>query len=278
MLSTPWLAAEAEPLFSEFNEFFHKKTEYKIDTARILGFSKERNFLSEKLYDTLLLDAINFTSSSKLMDFFSSAYQEVNPTELNDEGQAFKALNKKLTDATTGFLEKIDISYHPELFKQLIEFGLGNQPSYILDILDCPQFKSLNNQLRYIKDHAPTPTQASNSNPQPGTFLSRFWSKPSDFNTCFNQYQTSVMQSAFSFLFSKERDIVALEKQLTQHKEKFLSRSGLKNSYPDFQSHHLKLFNQLRSQANQPEPVATYTLLHSQHETTVSANIPSQEM
>ncbi|QGP51464.1 hypothetical protein PsalN5692_02947 [Piscirickettsia salmonis] len=264
---------EKEALYDKFNDFFYKKTAHKIDTARIVGFSKERKFLSKSLYDNLLLNAIEFTASSKLRDSFDLAFKEANILSTHDDGIAFRALTKNLTHVTVMPLEKLDISCHLELFQQLIELGLGNQPSHILDMLDFPQqFKDFNHILQetYNQIKAHVSAQISYSQAQSHPLLSCFFSKKNNVSACFQQYQTNVTRAAFNFLFSKERDLAVLESQLTQHDANFLSSSGLKSSYPNFQGAYPKLLKQIK-QPNKAEAISAQ--LFSQQQTATGASI-----
>ncbi|WP_131812061.1 hypothetical protein [Piscirickettsia salmonis] len=76
-------------LLERFNSLFEKKTQHRIDTARILGFFQSENLPSQALRDMLLLEAINFKASSSLKKHFFFAAQPVQRLYAGHDGLGF---------------------------------------------------------------------------------------------------------------------------------------------------------------------------------------------
>ncbi|QGP53851.1 hypothetical protein PsalMR5_01285 [Piscirickettsia salmonis] len=257
---------EKDTLLVGFNNLFEKKTEHTIDIARILGFSQSENLPPQALRDMLLLDAINFKASSKLREYFiQDIVDTMDPTKGDSDGSAFKTLDKSFKDVEKDLFGKLDLSCHPDLFKQLIDLDLGNQPDYILAMLNKPQqFQTLNNELGAI--YQDTKTHAGNA-PAPGTiasFFSCLWPKQENFENHFNLYKSNVLKSFYDFSLPEGQSQELLKSQLAQHETQFLTASGLANSDPECKVLSQRLLNSLGIQDAQPSPSSP--LLFSQQQ------------
>ncbi|MGJ3502241.1 hypothetical protein PsalN5692_03572 (plasmid) [Piscirickettsia salmonis] len=270
---------EKSLLLDSFNSLFEKETEYRLDTARILAFFQDENLPVQTLHDMLLLEAINFKASSNLKEHFLPAIFEAMDCAANDNDEnAFKVLDQNFKDIAKSLLDKLDLSCHPDLFKQLIDLDLGNQSDYIQIILNQPQqFQTLNYGLRVIKTDLFT--EISTDNVQTlgimASLFSCLWPKKESFETHFNLYEANVLKSFYDFSLPEGQNQDVLKSQLTQHEVQFLTASGLSDSDPECRDLSQRLLNSLGIQDSQPSP--SLPLLFSQQQVAATGSTALRE-
>ncbi|QGP58643.1 hypothetical protein [Piscirickettsia salmonis] len=229
------------------------------------------------LYNTILLEAINFNTVSKLVHHFNSSLtaaidsttETENPSNQSAENP-FRSFKAQLEQITATFLKKLNLFYHPQAFKQLDNLSLGNQPLCIQEILEnhhnldqchpslTEVYKKLEEILSDINAHLLTQSltshsSASTSTQSPLSCFSLTCLRPQAINpdTIFNQYQKNMVHALFSYYTAKEKTVEQLRIQLSQYETEFLAASNLKSNYPDFQSPCARLLSKINIQANQ---------------------------
>ncbi|OAJ34198.1 hypothetical protein [Piscirickettsia salmonis] len=267
-------------LFEAFDRFFFQKTNHLLETKRIFSFFKKNSTANKTLKDMILLDAINFSATADLYDFFATEFKEATLLVENEDEAAYKSLQKHFKNAAAYCLDRIDLSNHLEFFQVLDHLGLGESLYTQIVIEQSQQFSRIHHSLKDINldiQQAKTSIlkqSAANCysttypfNPILSFFNFGLSQQQLELATAYHAYQTNVIKTVFNFLMSKQ-SVDELEKQLYQHENTLLSSTQLETSFTHLKGLHARIIEKITIKNQQPPPITDGHLFLSRQHTT----------
>ncbi|APS52331.1 hypothetical protein AVI51_16155 (plasmid) [Piscirickettsia salmonis] len=141
-------------LISCFADFLQKKTSYKFDVARVIGFFIDPQKIPGNILESFSVEAIHFTATADLQSFFKEEINQALEKSIEDEDNNDKELIfEKFKEAQVFVANLFNYSLHTGLFKKLENVGLGDDILCILEILKKDQHHISLGELNQLKQN-----------------------------------------------------------------------------------------------------------------------------